>query len=143
LEFDVRLKSVILGFAATGAMLLGPIAAATPASAAPVASSSTSTGVIAPDSAKGARLCDGPYLCVQRYTTVVDGTAYVEAWADTKSFTGIFVLFGPGGRWMAQSKVETWIRGGPGEDFEIPAGGGYNIQAQKDGVLLGSVDFSV
>jgi len=143
-----RKASVLLGFAAAGAIVLSTVAVSTlPASAAPVtsvrASSVAPAGTISPDSV-GKLICSGN-LCIQRVTSVENNEAYVEAWADKDTFTGHFALYGPDG-WIANSKNQRWIGGGAGWLPEIAAGGGYYIIAWKGGPPwdnIGEVAFSV
>jgi hypothetical protein len=144
----LRKASVLLGFAAAGAIVLSTVATTLPASAAPVssskaASSSAPASSISPDSA-GKLICSGN-LCIQRVTSVENNEAYVEAWANTYTFTGHFALYGPDG-WIANSKNKQWIGGGAGWLPLIPAGGGYYIIAWQGGppwANIGEVSFSV
>jgi len=143
----LRKTSVLLGFAAAGAIVLSTVAAALPASAAPVtssnASSSASVSSVSPESA-GKLLCSGN-LCIQRVTSVENNEAYVEAWANSYTFTGHFALYGPDG-WIANSKNKQWIGGGAGWLPLIPAGSGYYIIAWQGGppwTNIGTVSFSV
>lgn len=143
----LRKTSVLLGFAAAGAIVLSTAAVALPASAAPVtsskASSSAAASSISPGS-EGKLICSGN-LCIQRVTSVVNNEAYVEAWAYKNTFTGHFALYGPDG-WIANSKTKQWVGGGAGWLPEIPAGGGYYIIAWQGGppwTDIGQVSFSV
>ena len=142
-----RKTSVLLGFAAAGAIVLSTVAVTLPASAAPVAlsqaSSSAPASSIAPASV-GKLICSGN-LCIQRVTSVENNEAYVEAWAYKNTFTGHFALYGPDG-WIANSNTKQWIGGGAGWLPEIPAGGGYYIIAWQGGPPwsnIGQVSFSV
>jgi hypothetical protein len=138
----MRMKSVLIGFAATGAIVLSTVAVALPASAAPVASYQVSSS--APASV-GAVLCSGD-LCVQRVTSIDNGTAYVEAWANTAGFTGHFELSGPDGL-IGNSKTKYWYAGGPGQLWDIPQGGGYTVTAWQGSSapyrVIGQINFSV
>jgi hypothetical protein len=140
-------KSVLLGLAAAGAIVLSTVAVALPANAAPVTASRVSSSVPAssfsPDSV-GKLICSGN-LCIQRVTSVENNEAYIEAWADKDSFTGHFALYGPDG-WIANSRNQRWIGGGAGWLPEIAAGGGYYIIAWEGGPPwdnIGEVAFSV
>jgi len=128
----MRKKSVLLGFAASGAIVLGTFAATLPANAAPLSSSTARThGSASADSvspaSKGSILCNDD-ICLQRITSVVNGKATVEAWADTTSFTGDFNLSGTG--YDETSPTQKWVAGGAGHDFTgVPAEGGLLLQA--------------
>jgi hypothetical protein len=98
----VRLKSVFLGIAASGAIVLSTVAATLPASAAPATSSQVSISAphsgLVPHSPQGKLLCtSNGVFCVQRITSVLNGTAYISGWADTVSWRGWFELKGPDG----------------------------------------------
>lgn len=142
------MKSVLLGFAAAGAIILSTVTVALPASAAPVTSSNVSSSApassLAPESI-GALLCSND-LCLQRITSISNGTAYVEAWANTYGFTGHFELSGPNGL-IGNSKTKYWYAGGPGKLWLIPQGGGYNITAWQGSSppyhVIGSINFRV
>jgi hypothetical protein len=128
----MRKKSILLGVAAAGAIVLSTVTVALPASAAPVPSSKVSSSAItsrvSPDSA-GKLLCSGN-LCVQRTTNIENNEAYVEAWAFKYNFTGWFTLYGPDGA-MASSPggAKNWVGGGGGWLPLIPKGSGYYIIA--------------
>jgi hypothetical protein len=145
----VRLKSVILGFATAGAMVLSTVAVTLPASAAPVTSSRVSASAastVIPYS-YGTRLCTtNGVFCVQRVTSIDNGSAYVEAWADTITWTGWFQLYGPDGPRGRPTANKTWERGGAGYLWDIPKGGGWYIIAYQNPaspVEIGRIDFAV
>jgi hypothetical protein len=143
LTWSSRKAAILLGFATAGAIVLSTAAVTVPASAAQVTSSSASASSISPDSV-GKLICSGN-LCIQRVTSIENNEAYVEAWADTYTFTGHFALYGPDG-WIANSKNGKWIGGGAGWLPEIAAGGGYYIIAWAGGppwTNIGQVSFSV
>lgn len=137
------MKSVILGIATAGAIALSPVAVAAPASAAPVTFSSASITIVAPDS-YGQLLCNGD-LCLQRITSVLDNEAYVEAWANTQTFTGKFILYLNGAEVGRSGNTDKkWLKGGPGWLAEWPAGGGYTMKAvRNDGVVIGEITFRI
>ncbi|MBR7827896.1 hypothetical protein KDK95_16380 [Actinospica sp. MGRD01-02] len=125
----MRVKSSLLRLAAAGAVVLSAAATAVPSSAAAVAPLKASSGTlsthvsstvaraVSPDSA-GSIICHGD-LCIQRVTSVVNGVATVEAWADGYTFTGHFELSGPDG-FIANypsSGYRTWVAGGTGAYF--------------------------
>jgi len=154
----VRKTSVLLRLAAAGAVVLGAAAAAVPANAASTAPQTSAAGAaagsavralsVSPDSA-GSTVCEGD-LCIQRITSIINNSATVEAWADGYTFTGHFELLGPDGH-MANCPASadyTWVAGGTGCNFKIPAGTGYTIKAwegtRSTGYhVIGQVDFRV
>lgn len=147
----MRLKSVLLGFATAGAMLLSTVAATVPASAAPVTSSHVSISApargVSPAGSTGKLICSGNgVMCIQRITSISNGSAYVEAWADTLTWTGWFQLYGPNGPRGKPSPNKTWERGGPGYLWDIPAGGGWYVVAWQNPsspVQIARIDFAV
>jgi hypothetical protein len=142
------MKSALPRFAAAGAIVLSTVAVTLPAGAATVTSSQVSSSAPAiitiPDSV-GKVLCSGD-LCIQRITGISNGTAYVEAWANTYGFTGHFELSGPNGL-IGNSKTTYWYAGGPGKEFLVPQGGGYTMTAWQGSSppyrIIGQVNFSV
>lgn len=142
------MKSVILRFAAAVAVAVGAIAVALPASAASAPSSNVSISAsVSPAGSTGSRLCtSNGAFCVQRVTSVSNGSAYVDIWADTITWTGWFALYGPDGH-IANSANRTWERGGvPSWTPDIPAGGGYYViawQNPSSPVSIGQINFSV
>jgi hypothetical protein len=154
----MRIRSVLLGFVAAGAVVLSVGATTLPASAAPVSSakvssstlgtraSSTPASSLAPNSA-GAILCSGD-LCIQRTTSIINHKATVKAWADTYDFYGHFELIGPDSH-IANCPAgynEEWRAGGTGCNFtNVAQGSGYTIIAWKGSppVNIGEVHFSV
>jgi len=144
------MKSALLGFAATGAIVLSTVAVALPASAAPVTSSNVSISAT-PSSVSprnyGSLLCtSNGVFCLQRVTSITNGSAYVDVWADTITWTGWFALYGPDG-WIRNSQNRTWNRGGPPSWLiDIPQGGGYYIiawQNPSSPYQIGRINFSV
>ena len=145
----VRKRSVLLCSAASGAIVLSTFAAALPANAAslPAAAASTnassSAGSLSPASV-GSILCSGD-LCIQRITSVVNGTASVKAWADTYSFTGSFYLSGGPDGYDRSSTTGKWNAGGTGYVFtDVPEGATYTATAwTTGGDEIGLVTFGV
>jgi hypothetical protein len=156
----MRMKSVLLGLAAAGAIVLSAGATTLPASAAPVSSlkvssstlgtraSSTPASSLVPDTV-GAVQCTGD-LCIQRTTSIINNKATVKAWADTTSFFGHFELSGPDGHIAncPSNSNEQWNAGGTGCNFtNVAQGGGYTITAWKVSgksvVNIGKVSFRV
>jgi hypothetical protein len=128
------MKLVLVRIAAAGAIALSAAAIALPASAAaatsPAASSSTRVSSVSPNGA-GSVICEGD-LCIQRITSVVNGVATVEAWADGYTFTGHFELSGPDGHISnyPPSGSLTWVAGGSGAYFRgLAQGVTYTITA--------------
>jgi hypothetical protein len=120
----MRMKSVISGFAAVGAIALSTFATAIPASAAPVPSSGASTSIVKPNDV-GWIVCSGN-ICIQRISSIINNEADVKAWAWRTTFTGHFELDGPDGP-MGNSGTRSWPAGGTGAVFLIPRGNGYTI----------------
>lgn len=147
----MRLKSVLLGFVTAGVMALSTVAAALPASAAPAPSSHVSISAsprgVASASSVGKLICSGNgVMCIQRTTSISNGSAYVEAWADTITWTGWFQLYGNDGPRGKPSPNKTWERGGSGYLWDIPAGGGWYIVAYQNPtspVQIARIDFAV
>ena len=142
----MRKKFVLSGFIAAGAMALSAVGVALPASAAPVASAHVST-IAAPASGTGKQLCtSNGVICLQRITSVANGSAYVEVWADTITWTGWLAMYGPDGlisNYPANG-VHTFERGGPGKEWDLPVGGGYYVIAWQNGPnQIARIDFSV
>jgi hypothetical protein len=146
----MRKKSVLLGFAASGAIILGASTVAVPANAASLQSpsskastSSVSAGKVSPASV-GSILCGGD-LCIQRITSIVNGKATVKAWADTRTFTGTFYLSGGPAGYFGQSSTKQWVAGGAGWPFTgVPQGGTYTATAWNTaGSEIGLVTFGV
>ena len=140
---NMRKKSVLLRSAASGAIVLGALAATLPANAAALPSSTASTygsisaGSLAPASV-GSILCTGN-LCIQRITSVVNGRANVKAWANTLNFTGYFVLTRGA---TGQSPTHAWIAGGTGYVFtNLPAGVTLEITERAGIDILGVQSF--
>jgi hypothetical protein len=145
----MRKKSVLLRFAAASAIVLSTVAVTLPASAAPShnVSISAHTARLSPASSTGERLCTtNGVFCLQRITSVENGSAYVAVWADNITWTGWFELRGPDGH-IANSPNRTWDRGGVPEWLrDIPAGGGYTVIAWQDPsspFSIGQIPFSV
>jgi hypothetical protein len=94
---------------------------------------------------KGEILCTGTgYLCIQRVTTPTS-TVEINAWADTKTFTGKFELITPDGQgyW---SPEKTWPAGGTHYTFDVPTEGGYySVTAWRGDAVspIGAVSFEV
>jgi hypothetical protein len=104
----MRMKTVLLGFAAAGAIVQCPASRAIPTS-------------------YGKLLCPGD-LCVQRVTSISNGTAHVEAWANTIGFTWHSALSGPDS-FIGNSKITYRYAGRTGKLWDIQKGGGYTITA--------------
>ena len=130
----MRKRSVLLRFTSSGAIILGAFAATLPANAASLPSAPASThGSGSADSLSpasvGSILCSGD-LCIQRITSVVNGTASVKAWADTSSFTGTFYLSGGPDGYDRASTTQKWNAGGAGFVFtNVPEGATYTATA--------------
>ena len=145
----MRKKSVLLGFAASGGIVLGAFAATLPANAASLPSSTASTqgsasaGSLSPDSV-GSIVCGGD-VCIQRITSVVNGKATIDAWANTATFTGVFYLgCGPVGDALnLSSPTQQWIAGGAGHDFAGAYGDCTVTEWKSSGVEIGNVSFAV
>jgi hypothetical protein len=154
----MRIRSVLLGFVAAGAVVLSVGATTLPASAAPVSSlkvssstlgtraSSTPASSLAPHS-PGKILCSGD-LCIQRTTSIINHKATIKAWADTYDFYGHFELLGPDGHIAncPEGHNELWHAGGAGCNFlNVAQGGGYTIIAWDGSppVNIGEVSFGV
>jgi hypothetical protein len=118
------MKSVLLRLATLVAIVLGTVALAVPANAATVNSSQVAVSVantytVTPYS-YGAQQCSGD-VCIQRVTSVENNSAYIEIWANTKSFYGHFELLGKDGHW-ANSSQKTWPKGCCGWLPDVPTG---------------------
>ena len=117
----VSKRSALFGFATAATITLGATGTVLPASAASATSSGSSASSVSPADV-GKILCDGD-LCIQRITSIVNGTASVKAWADTTNFTGFFIVTGNG--YFQQSPTRAWKAGGAGFVFTgVPQGGG-------------------
>ena len=147
----MSMKSVLLRFAAAGAIALSAVAVAVPANAASAPSPKASISAsVSPAGATGAQLCtSNGVFCLQRVTNITNGSAYVDIWANTITWTGWFELRGPDGH-MANypsNGVKTFGRGGVGTWLpDIPAGKGYEVIAWQniaDPVSIGQINFSV
>ena len=146
----MSLKSVFLRSAAAGAIVLSTAAVALPATAASATAtpSHVSAGVsVTPAGATGKQLCtSNGVFCVQRVTSITNGSAYVDVWADSVTWTGWFALYGPDGH-IANSANRKWEAGGvPSWLRNIPAGGGYYViawQNPSSPVQIGRINFSV
>jgi hypothetical protein len=144
----MRKKSVLLGFAASGAIVLGASAATLPANAASLPSSTASTSspsAGSPSSASvGSIVCAGD-LCIQRITDIVNGKANVKAWAWKTNFTGTFFLAGGPAGYSGHSPTQGWTAGGTGYVFtNVPQGGGYTATQWTTGNdEIGLVTFAV
>ena len=147
------MKSVLLGFASTCAIVLSTVAVSLPASAAPITSSTVSisapTTHVVPFSSTGSLLCtSNGVICLQRVTSVSNGSAYVEVWADTITWTGWLAMYGPDGlisNYPANG-VHTFERGGPGRLWDLPVGNGYKViawQNQGSPVAIAQINFAV
>jgi hypothetical protein len=145
----VRKKFVLRGLIAAGAMVLSTAGVAFPASAAPVSSSHLSVNASPerPASGTGQQLCtSNGVMCLQRITSVANGSAYVEVWADTITWTGWLALYGPDGHIAnyPASGVHTFERGGPGKLWDLPVGSGYYVIAWQNGPnQIARINFSV
>jgi hypothetical protein len=134
----VRIKSVLLGFAASGALVLSTVAVTLPASAAPVTSSHVSISAsprgASPASSTGQQICtSNGVICLQRITSVANGSAYVDVWADTITWSGWLEMSGPDGlvsNYPANG-VKTFVRGGPGREWDLPVGS-YTVRAWQN-----------
>jgi hypothetical protein len=141
------MKSVLLRFAAACAIALSATATALPANAASATSSNVSvSATVSPDS-YGKRLCtSNGAFCVQRITSVDNGTAYFSAWADTITWKGWFALY-RNGNWIRNSPNQTWEAGGGSwVPPAIASGGGYLVVAWQNPaapVAIGSINFSI
>jgi hypothetical protein len=127
------MKSVLLGFAAAGAIALSPVAVALPANAAPVTSSPVSINAPLSPASYGKRICSSNgVFCVQRITSVENGTAYISAWADTVTWKGWFSLYRNGNH-IVNSRNTTWEAGGASwVPNSLASGGGYSIVAYQN-----------
>lgn len=137
------MKSVFLGFATAGAMVLSTVAVTLPASAAPVTSShvsisasprSASAHSAAPASSTGQQICtSNGVICLQRITSVANGSAYVDVWADTITWSGWLEMTGPDGLVSnyPSNGVKTFVRGGPGHEWDLPVGS-YTVRAWQN-----------
>jgi hypothetical protein len=102
---------------------------------------------MSPANSTGSRLCtSNGVFCLQRVTSISNGSAWVDVWADTITWTGWFALYGPDGH-IANSQNRTWGRGGvPSWLRDIPAGGGYYVIAWQNPASpdeIGRINFSV
>lgn len=156
----MRMKSVLLGFAAAGAIVLSTVATTLPSNAAPVSSlkassstlstrgSSTPASNIIPNDV-GAVLCSGD-LCIQRVTSIINNKATIKAWAWRFNFTGHMELSGPDG-FIANAPTTDilFTAGVTGVLFKnVARGGGYTITewrgTRSTGYLnIGQVNFGV
>ena len=145
----MRKNSVLLRSAASSAIILGALAATLPANASSLPSSTASThgsssvGSLSPASV-GSIVCSDD-LCIQRITSIVNGTASVKAWADTSNIPdGTFYISGGPEGYYGASGTQTWIAGGAGYVFtDVPMGGGYTADAWSDGLEISDFMFKV
>jgi hypothetical protein len=140
------MKSFVLRFVTTAAIVLSPVAIAAPANAAPATSSSVSTTstTVHPDS-YGNLICSGNgVMCIQRITSVDDsGMAKVEAWANTITWHGWFTLSRNGNR-IRNSPTKTWTAGGAGWIQNLASGGGWSISAwQNPTAPIAEISFGI
>jgi hypothetical protein len=126
-------KSVVLSFVTAAAIVLSPVAVAAPAHAASVPSSHVSINASVRPFSYGKLICSGNgVMCLQRITSIDDsGTAYVDFWADTITWTGWFALF-RNGNFIRNSPNTTWPAGGKSWLQDLPAGGGWSIRAMQN-----------
>lgn len=130
----MRVKSFVLSSVATAAVVLSPVALTVPANAASVASSHVSASVSVHPDSYGKLICSGNgIMCLQRITSVDDsGTAYVDFWADTVTWTGWFALY-RNGNFVKNSPNKTWVAGGVSWlPSPLAAGGGWSVRAMQD-----------
>lgn len=144
----MRMKSGFLGLATLVTVVLSTVLLGAPANAAtvdpaPVAVGLHNTGIVAPNSV-GAEQCSGR-ICIQRTTSVLNNSAYVEIWANGQPLSGHFELVGPDGHY-ANSRAKTWPANCCGWLPEIPTNH-WTAKAWDDhtgrAILVGQVSFKV
>ena len=130
----MRVKSFVLSFVTTAAVVLSPVAVAAPANAASVTSSHVSNSAAVHPDSYGKLICSSNgIMCLQRITSVDDsGTAYISFWADTVTWTGWFALY-RNGNFIKNSPYKTWAHGGASWlPNPLAAGGGWSVRAMQD-----------
>ena len=129
----MRVKSFVLSFVTTAAVVLSPVAVAAPANAASVTSSHVSINASVHPDGHGNVICSSNgIMCVERITSIDDsGMAKVEAWADTITWKGWFALF-RNGNFIRNSPTQTWRAGGAGWIQNLAQGGGWSVRAMED-----------
>jgi hypothetical protein len=127
-------KSFVLSFVTTAAIVLSPVAFAAPVNAASATSSHVSISASVHPYSYGKLICSSNgIMCLQRITSIDDsGTAYVDFWADTVTWAGWFALY-RNGNFIKNSPNKTWVAGGVSWlPSPLAAGGGWSVRAMQN-----------